>query len=123
MIQLKLDDAALEMMCSSYTRNQKLKLSPADVHFLQPSVDQSSEVVSIVLPKWVQNVHVLFYYLLQLLSCTFLTPKYTTIDNKETLRLQTPPDLSKALEDFGLPPSIQQDYLFLYIRPVTRGRG
>ena len=122
-IQLKLDDAALEMMCSVYTRNQKLKLSPADVHFLQPAIDQFSEVLSFVLPNWIQNHDVLLYYLLQQLSMPFLTPVYTTFDDKNTVNFQTPPHLTQILNENGLPIDIQQDYLFLYIRPVNKGRG
>lgn len=123
-IQLKLDDAALEMMCSSYTRNLRLFLSPADVEFLQPSPDQPSEVVSLLLPQWIRNPNTFFFYLLQQLSLVFLQPQYTqVVDNKERVLLKTPSELSKVLIQYNLPLSLEQDYLFLYIRPVSKGRG
>ena len=111
------------MMCSSYTRNQKLRLSPADVEFLQPSLDQPSEVIPLTLPNWVPNPHSMFFYLLQQLSSTFLPPQYTVFEKSDSTCLHTPPDLSEALKNVNLPTSVQQDFLFLYIRPVKRGRG
>ena len=121
-IQLKLDDAALEMMCSSYTRNQRLILSPADIQFLQPSPEHPSEVLSLILPDWIPNPHALFFYILQQLSSFFIKPQYTAKDGKWS-RFEVPPVVEKVLNQAGLPGSIQQDLLFLYIRPVTRGRG
>jgi hypothetical protein len=119
-IQLKLDDAALEIMCSSYTRNQRLRLSPSDVEFLQPSCDQSSEVMSVLLPKWITSFQTVLYYLLQQMSAIYLNPQYSPADDK-VVPFNVPPDLSASLAH--LPPEICQDYLFLYIRPVNRGRG
>ena len=112
------------MMCSSYTRNLRLFLSPADVEFLQPSPDQPSEVVSLLLPQWIRNPNTFFFYLLQQLSLMFLQPQYTqVVDNKERVLLKTPSELSKVLMQYSLPLSLEQDYLFLYIRPVSKGRG
>ena len=111
-------------MCSSYTRNLRLFLSPADVEFLQPSPDQPSEVVSLLLPQWIRNPNTFFFYLLQQLSLMFLQPQYTqVVDNKERVLLKTPSELSKVLMQYNLPLSLEQDYLFLYIRPVSKGRG
>ena len=54
----------------------------------------------------------------------FLQPQYTqVVDNKERVLLKTPLELSKVLTQYSLPLSLEQDYLFLYIRPVSKGRG
>ena len=54
----------------------------------------------------------------------FLQPQYTqVVDNKERVLLKTPSELSKVLIQYSLPLSLEQDYLFLYIRPVSKGRG
>ena len=45
------------------------------------------------------------------------------VDNKERVLLKTPSELSKVLIQYSLPLSLEQDYLFLYIRPVSKGRG
>ena len=45
------------------------------------------------------------------------------VDNKERVLLKTPSELSKVLMQYSLPLSLEQDYLFLYIRPVSKGRG
>ena len=54
----------------------------------------------------------------------FLQPQYTqVVDNKERVLLKTPLEFSKVLTQYSLPLSLEQDYLFLYIRPVSKGRG
>ena len=131
-IHQKLDHAALEMMCASYSRNLKLRLSPADVHFLQPSPQAPSEVLSLVPPQWFPNPHVLFFYLLQVMSLNFQRPQFTfesgANDPKQQqqsvrTKLVAYPELQDALRSGGLPEDVEIDHLFLYIRPHTRGRG
>ena len=122
LIQSKLDDKALEMMCSTFTRNQRLELSNADVQFLQEYPEKPSEVLSIPIPYWVTNPHALFYYILQQFNSVFTKPLYNTTDGPYD-RLCVPPAVDKLLRDYNLPIALQQDLLSLYIRPMTRGRG
>ena len=122
LIQFKLDDKALEMMCSSYTRNQRLELSNADVQFLQEYPERPSEVLSVAIPEWVSDPQALLYYLLQQFSHVFMRPQYSSSDGLYS-KLCVPPAVDKVLSDNNLPVSLQQDLLSLYIRPVTRGRG
>ena len=122
LIQLKLDDAALDIMCSSYTRNQKLKLSRADVQFLQPSPDHSSEIVTIKLPNWIPSMQAFLFYLLQNMSSMFLSPRYTATEGRFSSFMVTE-QLRQAMEAAQLPNIIHQDFVHLYIRPVVKGRG
>ena len=64
-IIFKLDDAALEIMCGLYARNQKLKLTPSDVQFLQSPGSDPSRKLRLLVPSWVKEVHALFFYFLQ----------------------------------------------------------
>ena len=124
-IQLKLDDVVLEMMCTNYQRNQRLYLSQADVLFLQPSPSSPSEILSLLVPSWVLNPHALFFYMLQQLNQVFIKPQYTS-SSKGERKLQSIivlPELAEALKAALLPERVQDDHLFLYIRPLTRGRG
>lgn len=121
LIQLKLDDAALDIMCSSYTRNQRLKLSRADVRFLQPSEDQSSEIFTIKLPNWMPSLQAFLFYLLQNMSSKFLLPQYTATEGRFS-SFKVTEQLRHVLEAAQLISSIQ-DFLNLYIRPVFKGRG
>ncbi len=122
LIQFKLDDKALEMMCSSFTRNQRLELSNADIQFLQEYPEKPSEVLSIPIPYWVSNPYALFYYILQQFSTVFTKPVYNTTDGLYD-RLCVPPVVDRVLREYNLPLSLQQDLLSLYIRPMIRGRG
>ena len=123
LIQSKLDDKALEMMCSTYTRNQRLELSSADILFLQEYPENPSEVLSIPVPEWVSNPHALFFYVLQQFSSVFIKPQYTSnVKEEEYSKLHVPPPVEKVLEKEGLL-ALEQDLLSLYIRPIHRGRG
>ena len=120
-IQYKLDDAALEMMCSLYARNQRLKLTPADVQFLQLSHSEPSHSLSIDIPSWVREVEALAFYFVQVLSVIAMKPRYTSNDHRE--HFQVPQALQNAYVMTNLPVEAHQDHLFLYIRPQTKGRG
>ena len=124
-IQLKLDDVVLEMMCTNYQRNQRLYLSQADVQFLQPSPSLPSEIISLLVPSWVLNPHALFFYMLQQLNQTFIKPQYTSSGKGERKwqSIVVLPELAEVLKAALLPERVQDDHLFLYIRPLTRGRG
>lgn len=122
-ISMKLDDAALEMMCGLYARNQKLKLHPVDVQFLQPSQYDATHVLSIPIPPWIRSseVEAFTFYFLQTLSAMALRPKYTSSDIRDQFCVAQP--LHNAYMATGLPQGLHQDHLFLYIRPHTQGRG
>lgn len=122
LIRSKLDDKALEMMCSMYTRNQKLELTNADVQFLQEYPEKPSEVFSIPIPEWVSYPQALFHYILQQFSILFTKPQYNTIDGPYSV-LCVPPAVDKVLRESNLNTSVQHDLLSLYIRPFTKGRG
>lgn len=128
MIQSKLDDAVLEMMCGLYARNQQLKLHPADVQFLQPSHSHNNptHILSISIPDWVDEVGALFFYFLQCLTSLALRPKYFSSDERDHFQVL------EKLHNVYLVADAQggnlfkenlQDHIFLYVRPPTKGRG
>ena len=128
MIQSKLDDAVLEMMCGLYARNQQLKLHPADVQFLQPSHSHNNptHILSISIPGWVDEVGALFFYFLQCLTSLALRPKYFSSDERD--HFQVLERLHNAylvadLQEGNLFKENLQDHIFLYVRPPTKGRG
>ena len=120
-INMKLDDATLEVMCAHYARNQKLLLHPVDVQFLQPSQSEISHVMSIPIPPWISMVDAFLFYFLQTLSAMALRPRYTSTDTRDHFCVARP--LHNAYVTTGLPQELHQDHLFLYIRPHTQGRG
>jgi hypothetical protein len=120
-IIFKLDDAALEIMCGLYARNQKLKLTPSDVQFLQTPGATPSRQLRILVPLWVREIHALFFYFLQSLSTLALKPKYASQETH--IRFQVPQSVQNMCLSAGLPTELHQDLLFLYIRPHTQGRG
>ena len=65
----------------------------------------------------------MFFYLFQHLSNTHLPPQYTVFKKSHFTSLHTPPNLSEVLKMLILPTDVHQEFLFLYIQPVTRGRG
>jgi hypothetical protein len=128
MIQSKLDDAVLEMMCGLYARNQQLKLHPADVQFLQPSHSHNNptHILSISIPGWVDEVGAMFFYFLQSLTSLALRPKYFSSDERD--HFQVLERLHNAylvadLQERNLFKENLQDHIFLYVRPPTKGRG
>lgn len=120
-VNMKLDDATLEVMCALYARNQKLSLYPVDVQFLQPSQSEVSHVMNIPIPPWISMVDAFLFYLLQTLSAMALRPRYTSTDTRDHFCVARP--LHNAYLNSGLPQELHQDHLFLYIRPHTQGRG
>ncbi len=122
-VQFKLDDAVLEAMCSLYTRNQRLRLYPADVVFLQPSISEPSHILSLPLPSWATSVEALTFYYLQNFSALTLRPNYTSSEYRD--HFQVPLELQNAYlaETCDDSHEIHQDHLFLYIRPHHKGRG
>ncbi len=122
-VQFKLDDAVLEAMCSLYARNQRLRLYPADIAFLQPSISEPSHILSLPLPNWATSVEALTFYFLQNFSARTLRPNYTSPDHKD--HFQVPLELQNAylVETCDDSHDIHQDHLFLYIRPHQKGRG
>ena len=128
MIQSKLDDAVLDMMCGLYARNQQLKLHPADVQFLQPSHchNRPTHILGIPIPSWVGDVSALFFYFLQCLTSLALRPKYHSSDERD--HFQVLEKLHNAylvadLHEGSLFKECLQDHIFLYVRPRTKGRG
>lgn len=126
-IQRKLDAAALEIMCNLYSRNQQLKLTPEDVLFLQPT-RKPSHTLYLALPSWIQGEYrdVAFFYFLQILSTVTRKPMYT--HRPEHCSLQAHEELQEAYSavsnNVPLPSTtLQQDHIFLYIRPQHKGRG
>ena len=120
MIQHKLDDAALEILSGQYARNQLLKLTPADVQFLQPP-NEATYVLGVAIPSWVNEVEAFVFYFLQSFSFTALKPRYTSQDPRD--HFQIPRELQNAYLVTGLPNEIHKDHIFIYIRPHTKGRG
>ena len=128
MIQSKLDDAVLDMMCGLYARNQQLKLRPADVQFLQPSHfhNRPTHILSILIPDWVNEVSGFFFYFLQCLTSLALRPQYHSSDERD--HFQVLEKLHNAylvadLQDRHVFKECLQDHIFLYVRPRTKGRG
>ena len=128
MIQSKLDDAVLEMICGLYSRNQQLKLHPADVQFLQPSHfhNRPTHILSIPIPSWVSRVSAFFFYFLQCLTSLALRPQYHSSDERD--HFQVLEKLHNAylitdLQDGSTFKECLQDHIFLYVRPRTKGRG
>lgn len=128
MIQSKLDDAVLEMMCGLYARNQQLKLHPADIQFLQPSHSHNNptHILSISIPGWVDEVGALFFYFLQCLTSLALKPKYYSSDERD--HFQVLERLHNAylvadLQERNLFKENLQDHIFIYVRHPTKGRG
>ena len=128
MIQSKLDDAVLEMMCGLYARNQQLKLHPSDVQFLQPSHSHNNptHILSISIPGWVDQVGALFFYFLQCLTSLALRPQYFSSDERDhfhVLEKLHNAYLVADLQERNLFKENLQDHIFLYVRPPTKGRG
>lgn len=128
MIQSKLDDAVLEMICGLYSRNQQLKLHPADVQFLQPSHfhNRPTHILSIPILSWVSKVSAFFFYFLQCLTSLALRPQYHSSDERD--HFQVLEKLHNAylvtdLQDGSAFKECLQDHIFLYVRPRTKGRG
>ncbi len=122
-VLFKLDDAVLESMCSLYARNQRLRLYPADVTFLQPLITEPSHILSLPLPSWATSVEAVVFYFLQNFSALTLRPNYTSPDHRD--HFQVPLELQNAYlsETCDSSHEIHQDHLFLYIRPHHKGRG
>ena len=128
MIQSKLDDAVLEMMCGLYARNQQLKLHPADVQFLQPSHSHNNptHILCISIPGWVDEVGALFFYFLQSLTSLALRPKYFSSDERDHFQVLERLHNAYLVADWqerNLFKENLQDHIFLYVRPPTKGRG
>lgn len=122
-VQLKLDDVVLDLMCSLYARNQKLKLYPADIQFLQPLLSEPSHILSIPLPTWIGQVEALVFYFLQNLTCFTFQPNYTSESHKDHFQIPLALQNAYLTETSDQAHDIYQDHLFLYIRPHTKGRG
>ena len=129
MIQSKLDDAVLDIMCGLYARNQQLKLHPADVQFLQPSHSHNrpTHILSIPIPSWVNEVSAFFFYFLQCLTSLALRPQYFSSDERDHFQVLEKlhnaylvADLQEGGASFK---EFLQDHIFLYVRPRTKGRG
>lgn len=125
MIQSKLDDAVLDMMCSLYARNQQLKLHPADVQFLQPSHSHNipTHVLCIPIPNWVYQAGALFYYLLQCLTSLCLKPQYFSSDERDHFHVPERLHNAYLVQREDTFKDSLQDHVFLYVRPQTKGRG
>jgi len=107
-VNMKLDDATLEVMCALYARNQKLSLYPVDVQFLQPSQSEVSHVMNIPIPPWISMVDAFLFYLLQTLSAMALRPRYTSTDTRDHFCVAHP--LHNAYVNSGLPQELHQDH-------------
>lgn len=128
MIQSKLDDAVLEMMCGLYARNQQLRLHPADVQFLQPfhSHNRPTHILSIPIPSWVSEANAFFFYFLQCLTSLALRPEYYSSDDRDHFQVLEKLNNAYLVVDLKEDTSFKdclQDHIFLYVRPRTKGRG
>lgn len=124
-IQRKLEATTLDILCGLYFRNQKLKLAPEDVTFLQPDFRKPSLTFHLPLPDWLGQGYrqAFFFYFLQTLSTFTLYPSYSSADSKEHYQFQADLDLQNAYLADDLTNDAISDHLLLYIRPQTKGRG
>ncbi|XP_069157334.1 KICSTOR complex protein SZT2 isoform X2 [Procambarus clarkii] len=109
MLQNRLDEAVVEAICLMLWSNPQHKLTPEDVHFIQPPYQSPKTVI-----RFTVNAHALpylqavGYYLRQnMLSCGFIHPKFA--DNCPEYHFQ---DFSATDQDLSSEPNI-----FLFVRP------
>ena len=77
-LQRKLDDMALELLCAQFGRSTNIKLAPQDVRFIQPKLQAPSVKISLLVPKLLGDyVQALAVYFFQLLSTITIKPHYT----------------------------------------------
>ncbi|OAD53477.1 Protein SZT2, partial [Eufriesea mexicana] len=112
-LQNRLDDAVLEVLTVMLARNPMCKLTPADVHFMQPPKSPESIIRLNVQKHCYNNITALEFYLRQNILQFLYIPKYT--DNRVEYHFQ---DYSQ-LE--GSTKRISDSDIFLYNQSHSSG--
>ncbi|XP_037802510.1 KICSTOR complex protein SZT2-like isoform X10 [Penaeus monodon] len=109
MLQNRLDEAVVEAICIMLWSNPQHKLTPEDVHFIQPPYQPPKTVLRFtVSANALPYLQAVGYYLRQnMLSCSFIHPKFA--DNRPEHHFQ---DFSATDQEMSSEPNI-----FLFVRP------
>ena len=77
-LQKKLDDKALELLCSLYSRST-VKLTPQDIAFIQPKSHRPKTRLHLPIPElFKESCQALSVYFLQLLETFTIKPLYSS---------------------------------------------
>ncbi|XP_076387408.1 KICSTOR complex protein SZT2 isoform X2 [Megachile rotundata] len=112
-LQNRLDDAVLEVLSVMLARNPMCKLTPADVHFIQPPKSPES-VIQLSIQKYcIPHVVALEFYLRQNILQFLYIPKYT--DNRPEYHFQDYSQLEESTK------KISESDIFLYNQSHSSG--
>ena len=76
-IQKKLDESALRILCSEYSKGANIKLKPQDVAFIQPKHRSPDHQVVLCIPQLLESyAQALAVYFMQLLGTFTIKPQY-----------------------------------------------
>ncbi|XP_020912267.1 KICSTOR complex protein SZT2 isoform X2 [Exaiptasia diaphana] len=106
----RLDDATLDALTFTLSRNPNSKLNYSDVMFIQPIDGAPSDKLSLVIPPIeIGYLYPLFYYLKQNLLQIFTVPRYAEANPRQHFR------------DPHATPNDQSTEIFIYNRPHSSG--
>ncbi|CAL4114579.1 unnamed protein product, partial [Meganyctiphanes norvegica] len=113
MLRTRLDEAVVDAICAILWNNPQHKLTPEDVHFIQPPYQPQQTLIRFTVNAYVlPYLQAIGYYLRQnMLSCGFINPNYS--DQRPEHHFQ---DFSATDQDLS-----SENNMFLFVRPAKAG--